>query len=285
MIAPQMHLDRIGSVFVAQPLLTAGVLRSRPGIPILMYHSVSDDPELGVSPYYRVTTSRARFREQVRWLHEHGFEAIDLPEALLRLGQGGEGCNRSVVITFDDGFQDFLTNAWPVLREFGFLPSVFLPTAYIGTVRKSFKGRPCLTWSEVRELRTQGVSFGAHTVNHPVLHRLPWTDVVREIVDSRATIEDELQERVSTFAYPFAYPQEDTRFVSRFRRELLALGFSSAVTTVIGKAQPGHDPLCLKRLPVNDSDDWRLFSGKLAGAYDWLGAAQFLSRRAKALTR
>lgn len=277
-----MQLDRVASVFLAQPLLASGLLRSKPGIPILMYHSVSDDPEASVSPYYRLTTSPARFREQMRWLHEQGFEVIDLTEAMRRLGDGADGGQDcSVVVTFDDGFQDFLTDAWPVLAEFGFGASMFLPTAYIGNERKSFKGRPCLTWAEVRELRSRGVSFGAHTVSHPVLHHLPWGDVAREVGDSRARIEDELQERVSTFAYPFAFPQENRPFVTRFRRQLVDLGFTGAVTTVIGRAKPGHDLLCLKRLPVNDRDDRRLFSSKVAGAYDWVGNLQFLSRAAK----
>jgi hypothetical protein len=118
-----------------------------------------------------------------------------------------------------------------------------------------------------------------------VLHRLPWADVAHEVGDSRARIEDELQERISTFAYPFAFPQEDRRFVHRLRQELVALGFTGAVTTMVGRATLGHDPLRLKRLPVNDCDDQRLFSSKLAGAYDWVGNVQFLSRAAKALKR
>lgn len=254
-------------------------------IPILMYHSISDDVEKGVSPYYRVTTSPARFREHMRWLHEHGFAVIDLAEALRRLDTGSDDHVRSVVVTFDDGFQDFLTDAWPALAQYGFTASMFLPTAYIGNDRGSFKGRPCLTWGEVRELHAHGVSFGSHTVNHPVLHDLPWPDVTRELGDSKARIEDEVQERVNTFAYPFAFPQEDRRFVTRLRRELADLGFTGAVTTAIGRAKQGHDPLCLKRLPVNDCDDYRLFTSKLAGAYDWLGPVQLLSRAAKVLTR
>jgi peptidoglycan/xylan/chitin deacetylase (PgdA/CDA1 family) len=279
-----MHLDRQATLLFTAPLVRAGVLRMRRAIPILMYHSVSDSVEKGVSPYYRVTTSPARFREHMRWLHEHGFVVIDLAEALRRL-DAGIGLDRAVVVTFDDGFQDFLTEAWPALAQYGFRASMFLPTAYISNDRRSFKGRPCLTWSEVRELQSQGVSFGSHTVSHPVLHDLPWSDVARELRDSKVQIEDEVQERVDTFAYPFAFPQEDRPFVTRLRRELADLGFTGAVTTAIGRAKPGHDPLCLRRLPVNDCDDYRLFTSKLAGAYDWLGPVQLLSRTAKVLTR
>jgi peptidoglycan/xylan/chitin deacetylase (PgdA/CDA1 family) len=170
-----------------------------------------------------------------------------------------------------------------VLSDFGYSATMFLPTAYIGNDRQSFKGRPCLTWDEVRRLRAGGIMFGAHTVTHPVLHRMSWPAITTEIGDSRARIEDELMEPVRTFAYPFAFPREDQQFVGRLRQELTALGFSAAVTTAIGRAKPGHDPLSLRRLPVNDCDDRRLFMAKLKGGYDWLGGLQYLARSAKGL--
>ena len=65
-----------------EPLRRAGVVRPSPGIPILMYHSISDDPEAGVSPYYRLATSPRRFRDQMRWLRDGGYRVIDLMEAI-----------------------------------------------------------------------------------------------------------------------------------------------------------------------------------------------------------
>ena len=112
---------------------------------------------------------------------------------------------------------------------------------------------------------------------------MAWPAITREIGDSRFRIEDELREPIQTFAYPFAFPREDQRFVNRLRQELTALRFSAAVTTAIGRAKPGHDPLSLRRLPVNDCDDRRLFMAKLRGGYDWLGGLQYLARSAKGL--
>jgi peptidoglycan/xylan/chitin deacetylase (PgdA/CDA1 family) len=275
------RLDRTASVSLLQPMLRAGLLRAKPGIPILMYHSISDDPEPDASPYYRLTTSPARFREQMRWLRDGGYSVIDLAEALRRLELGLPDAERSVVLTFDDGFRDFMSHAWPVLAEFKFTATVFLPTAFIGNSQRCFKGRECLTWPEIRELHHRGVSLGAHTVNHPELYRLPWTEVRRELRDSRLQIESELQAPVSTFAYPYAFPQEDRDFTNRFRHELLAQGYVGSVTTIIGRAQPGTDALCLARLPVNECDDEHLFMSKLAGAYDWMGSLQLLFRRTK----
>ena len=190
----------------------------------------------------------------MRWLRDGGYSVIDLQEALRRLERGLPDAEPCVVLTFDDGFRDFMSRAWPVLSEFQFTATVFLPTAFIGNSPKAFKGRECLTWSEVRDLHHCGISFGAHTVSHPDLYRLPWTDIRQELRDSRLQIESELQAPVTTFAYPYAFPQEDQDFVNRFRQEVIAQGYCGAVTTMIGRARPGSGAL-LPRLPVNECDD------------------------------
>ncbi len=74
-----------------------------------------------------------------------------------------------MVITFDDGFADFYTNAFPLLNRYGFSATVYLPTAYIGKSAREFKGVECLTWDQVRALDRAGVEFGSHTVSHPQL--------------------------------------------------------------------------------------------------------------------
>jgi len=239
-----------------------------------MYHSISGDDERGVRSYFRLTTSPARFQEHLRLLADHGFTATSLERAL-DAPPPGEGRMRNVVLTFDDGYADFLEHAWPTLEAFSFTASVFLPTAFIGeTARQTFKGRECLTWPEVRGLSRRGVSFGSHTVSHPALRGLPWPDVRTELRASRDRIEWELGAPVTTFAYPFAFPTNDRDFVSRFCLELRDQGYRANVTTMIGRLSSGDDLLQVKRLPVNDADDRHLFLAKLAGAYDWVGTLQ-----------
>ncbi len=275
-----MRVDRLASLFVAKPLIASGLMRPAKGIPILMYHSVSDDPEHGTHPYHRLATSPAHFHVQMQWLHQQGYETIGVPEALERLSDGLADHTRAVVLTFDDGFRDFLTDAWPTLSEFGFTATVFLPTGYIGHPRMSFNRRDCLTWSEVRALHTEGARFGAHTVTHPRLHTLPWTDIRRELRDGKARIEEELQTTVDTFAYPYAFPQEDLPFLNQLKMELSEVGYAYSVTTAIGRSTTGCDPLHLKRLPINQADDLSLFASKIFGAYDWVGGLQGVVRRA-----
>lgn len=249
-------------------------------LPVLMYHSISDDPETGVGAYYRVATSPRRFAEQMQWLADAGYRGVSLEEAL----SVGAGAKKLAAITFDDGFRDFHTTAWPVLKAHRFTATMYLPTAFIDSQRRAFFNRECLTWDEVRELRREGARFGSHTVNHPKLYELAWETIENELADSKKLIEQELGESVSSFAYPFAFPQEDRNFMHRLKAVLKASGYQNCATTIIGNLRPGTDEFWVKRQPVNDCDDRALFNAKLAGAYDWMASPQAVVRRVKKWT-
>jgi hypothetical protein len=101
------------------------------------------------------------------------------------------------------------------------------------------------------------------------------------LADSKQCLEHELGEGIASFAYPYAFPQEDRQFTEPFARLLLELGYRNCATTVIGRSPANAAPLFLKRLPINSCDDRRLFEAKLTGAYDWLGLAQYAYRQAR----
>lgn len=273
-----MRLDRWLTLWVFRR-----IARKRPGcVPVLMYHSISDDAETGVPPYYRVATSPRRFAEHLDWLAAGGYRGVSLEAAVEALTSDPPPPQPLVAITFDDGFRDFHTQAGSALRKHGFTATMYLPTAFIADQRRSFQGRECLTWDEVRELRALGIRFGSHTVNHPKLYELTWDKIETELRCSKQRIEDELREEIGSFAYPYAFPQEDVSFGQKLRELMNRCGYRSCVTTIIGRAQPGDDPLRLRRLPANSCDDHALFRAKLGGAYDWLGGAQGLIRRMRA---
>jgi len=274
-------MDRIISLYLGHPLarlLTNGDLR----IPILMYHSISADPEDGVHPYYRVNTAPGIFEAQMRLLRDAGFKSLTVSQLVALLDKGGSVRERLVAITFDDGYRDLYLEAFPILQRYGLTATVYLPTAFIGDSPLRFKGRECLTWSEVSEMAKEGIEFGSHTVHHPRLVELHRSDVVNEIRDSKDAIEQRLGEEVSSFAVPYAFPEHDPTFASFLRDTLAEAGYTSNVTTILGTAVAGDNPFFLKRLPVNSSDDEALFRAKLAGAYNWLRLPQLLSKRAAA---
>jgi peptidoglycan/xylan/chitin deacetylase (PgdA/CDA1 family) len=262
------------SLYAFRPLMEMNVISNRRALPILMYHSISEDAEPNASPYYKTTTRPALFAQHLRWLSDAGFRSVGLEDGI-RIAQQGNGAQeKAVVITFDDGFRDFYDSAFPALKAHGHTATVFLPTAFIGESRQAFKGRECLTWEEVRELRAQGIQFGSHSVNHPVLYETPWGEIENQLAFSKKKLEQELGEKVASFAYPYAFPQQDQRFAGTFKKLLRQQSYRHCVTTMIGRVQSGDDLLSLKRLPVNDGDDRPLLLAKLNGAYDWLAYPQ-----------
>src|ERR1035437_4912352 len=278
-----LRLDRLATLYVVDPILR----RTSPGkasISILMYHSIADEDEAGVHPYHRTVTAPPVFAAQMESLHQAGFSVIGLSEAIRRCTEP-EAAKNSVVITFDDGFRNFYTNAFPVLNRYGFTATMFLPTAHIGESRLRFKGKECLTWGEVRELQKHGISFGSHTVTHPQLHDCDAHSIKEEIVDSKQTIEHKLGCAVQSFSYPYAFPETDASFKGKLRGELRQAGYETGVCTTVGRLGPASDPFFLKRLPVNSGDDSQLFRAKLAGSYDWLAKPQYLVKMAKKWVR
>ena len=280
-----------------------------------MYHSISDDPEPGVAPYYRVNTSPSVFRQHIQFLADHGYHTIGLDELLklLRASGGAPPGNLEirkaesplapapsvarrppVLLTFDDGFRNFFTEAFPALQEHGFTATVFLPTGFIGDSRRHFAPRStlhapraasaeCLTWKEVRELRQAGIEFGSHTVNHPRLVELGWPEIKSEISDSKSEVEQRLGAPVTAFCYPYAFPQGDRAFARELSDLLRETGYACCTTTELGRVQPRDDRYRLKRLPANSLDDPCFFAAKLEGGYDWLASPQRLAKAIKSL--
>ncbi len=268
------RLDRLATLYFFRPLQRLR-LAPKSGIPILMYHSISEAAEQNRHPYFCTSTAPAIFAEHMRLLHKQNYLTVSLQDAVQRLEAPGQSYDKLVVLTFDDGYQDFFTDAFPILSKYGFTATVFLPTAYIGKTARRFKGNDCLTWDQIRELRTAGTHFGSHTVTHPQLRTLKTQAVREELRDSKETIEDKLGCPVNSFAYPFALPEGDHAFTQRLRTMLEETGYETGVSTRVGTADRTDDKFFAKRLPVNSGDDSRLFAAKLAGAYDWLQTLQY----------
>lgn len=277
-----LRLDRTATRYLVGPVRLYLIPAPRPRIPILMYHRISSAPESGVHPYFRVNTSAATFDAQLRFLKTNGYSAVNLDQATGLLTRPQKRL-KPVVITFDDGYRDFYTDAFPLLQKYGFTATVFLPTGYIDDQRQAFKQVDCLTWAEVRELHTCGIVFGSHTVTHPQLANLKRQEIREELARSKAQIEDHLGRPVRSFSYPFQFPETDAKFISFVQESLEGAGYSNGVSTIVGTATNTDNGFFLKRLPVNNDDDISLFRWKLQGGYDWVHAPQYWFKRIKRL--
>lgn len=290
------RLDRFLSLYFFHLLFRSGILRGCKGIPILMYHSISEPSEGNrAHPYYETCTSPRVFAEHMQFLHDGNYHVISLDQAVSLLKEskspnepnGLNEPNRAsfVVLTFDDGFEDFYSKAFPILESLGFCCIVYLPTAAVGNDEIGLMRKKHLSWNQVRELHSYGVSFGSHTVNHPQLAELKNETVEMELSKSKEEIEQQLGNEVSSFSYPYAFPEENIRFVNPLREMLQSIGYLNGVTTKIGLSGKQDDPLFLRRIPVNVFDDLPFFRVKTEGAYDWLHGMQRMFKFSKKMSR
>lgn len=285
-----MRFDRLLTLYFFCPLLKFKQRSNEPRIAILMYHSVSKPNGTFSRPYYEVCTSPETFETHMKFLYENNYQVISLLQVLNLLNQPGalNKHNKSykpvkpyVVLTFDDGFRDFYTQAAPVLQKYGFTASVFLPTAYIGDEgkRKRFNGKMCLTWNEVRRLTEQGFSFGSHTVTHPKLIEFTRREIEYELCHSMEVIKKNTGLPTDTFCYPYSFPQQNRIFLNTLSSIMQECGYQVALTTKIGTICPENVSLFLPRIPVNDFDDNIFLARKLDGSYDWTQKLQSLYKR------
>jgi Predicted xylanase/chitin deacetylase len=238
-------------------------------VPILTYHSISQNLFGKVHPYYHINTPVSIFAMQMRWLRQAGYRTIKLSE-LMNGFETTRDFSKAVVLTFDDGYQDFFTDAFPLLKQCGFAATVFLATDRIRDTSVRVEGADYLTWNEVRALHSQGVEFGSHSVTHADLRSLGPEQIDYELGYSKETIEQRIGAPVESFSYPFALPEEDRNFIRYLADTLQNVGYSNGVSSTIGRAKPTDSRFFLPRLSVNSWDDVELLRAKVEGGYDWL---------------
>lgn len=276
-----IRFDRIISLYLVYPIRGYLLPFSKKSIPILMYHSISDKTEDWVNPYFRVTTPPALFERHMQMLSEMGYCAWplrNLDEMLLNPSR------KFAVLTFDDGFRDFYTTAWPIMKKHGFSGTVFLPVKFIDDVDSELiKGKKHLTWDQIRELDAQGIEFGSHTVRHLQLKDCPKDIIKREIIDSKIIIEKSLRNHVFSFSYPFSLPFNDKKTMQTIIGSIAEAGYRYSVGTKLGTVTKIDKNKILPRLPINSMDDEAFFKAKLRGAYNWLVTPQYIYKSLKQL--
>jgi peptidoglycan/xylan/chitin deacetylase (PgdA/CDA1 family) len=192
-------------VIPRQPWNISGVTPSGYQIvPILVYHN------LGPQPKGRMLLAASKFDEQMRYLKDQGYRVINLREFRQFIEGKRQLPQRSVVLSFDDGYKSFREYAEPILKELGFTATLFVYTDYVGA------GRNAVSWKDLRELKEAGFDIEAHSKTHSDLRRKQGESEA----DYAARIRSELQlpqnlfrqnlgEPVQTIAYPYGAWDED----------------------------------------------------------------------------
>jgi peptidoglycan/xylan/chitin deacetylase (PgdA/CDA1 family) len=216
-------------------------------IPILMYHSISSF----ASPRFRpnIVTPEA-FEDQLTYLEESGYNSVTVSQFVQAMGKGG--CTlppRPVLLTFDDGYADFYTEALPALRCHGFIATLYVATGYVGGTSRWLRTieettRPMLTWTQLAEINANGIECGAHSHTHLPLDILPLDAADEEIVRSKKLLEEHLGQLVSSFAYPYGY------YSDRVQQIVRETGFTSACAVRLAMSSLLDNPYALARLAI-----------------------------------
>jgi len=227
--------------------------------PIVMLHSISTARERYLKTY---CLSPRRFSQFMEWVKKAGYTP-----ALPTEWESLTASRRRVILTFDDAYDDFLRDAFPVLQRFGFTATVFVVVDRIGKTNdwdqsKGYPTRRLLSLEQIRELHRHGIHFGSHTLTHAWLTRLPDRDLEREVRDSKSRLEDLLGAEVPCFSYPYGAVD------MRVRAAVARAGYKVAVSTREG-LNGWEDRLCLKRVNVCDTDTMLEFRLKLARGIDF----------------
>ncbi len=177
----------------------------RTELPILMYHGIEDVPPTDPLSPWRV--SPGLFKEQLAALRQNGYQSIDIEDWWRAASTGKSLPAKVVLITFDDAYANFLNGAYPILEEYGFTATVFVPTDYIGRSAewdaKYNRHDELLNNQEIRFLSEQGIKFASHTKSHPWLTVPSPTRVLEELRESRERLEALIGESVDQIAYPY----------------------------------------------------------------------------------
>ena len=250
-------------------------IMSETKIPIITYHSIDDSGSV-------VSIAPSVFRRQVKYLSDAGYTSLSLKGLISTLKNGNELPDKPVVLTFDDGFKNFYSQAFPVLSEYSFCATVFLVTDFCGKYN-DWSGNPVelprselLSWSDIKALNDAGIEFGSHTKTHPDLTKLSRTEAEAEITQSKTAIEDTIGTEAVTFAYPFGRSNASVRNIA-------AANFEASCSVDLGKITPRSDLSSLERIDAYYLQNQRLFEMLPSATFDLYMSGRQILRSAKSL--
>ncbi len=230
-------------------------VRGRTAIPVLLYHAVGADRSAWISQF---TVTPATFDRHLELIMASGRTALSVEE--LRLGLAGELTlpDRTVVVTFDDGFAEWADVVAPALARWGLTATMFVTTGFLD--RRSPGGDQMLSWSAVEELVDAGHEIGAHSATHPELDTLDASGVRAEIRDCRRELEDRLSVPVRSFAYPHGYSNREVQRLVR------SAGYDSACAVKNSLSHTEDLPYSIARLTVTCRTSDTALAAWLAGS-------------------
>ncbi len=221
-------------------------------IPVLLYHTVSDPSQSRLYP--GICVPPRRFAAQMNILHKNGFKTIGTGSlaAYLSGGAVADMPERPIMITFDDGYSDNLTEALPEMEKYGFKSVIYTVASSIGgenswDVALGEHPKRMMGRDELLRCIELGHEIGGHTLNHAHLAALGKKEAACEIAEGNRVLEEMLGIRIENFAYP--YGEYDDKTIDIIKDS----GLLCAVTTDFGTNTSGTDPFLVRRIPVRSN--------------------------------
>jgi peptidoglycan/xylan/chitin deacetylase (PgdA/CDA1 family) len=218
----------------------ATLINDNIGVPVLYYHSVTEPAS------NEVTITPEKLRVQLKYIKDQGYITLTMSELKDYLLNNLPIPEKSIVITFDDGYMDNYYNAFPILKEFNMDATIFCITS-------DLNGSYYLSKEAIKEMSSYGIDIESHTVNHPKLSKMTYEEQLTELKESKKTLESITGKTVDAVAYPFGDFNEDSVKAAK------SAGYTLAFTTNRGLADRDDNPLKLDRIYISSAYDMNTF--------------------------
>lgn len=208
-------------------------------VPTLMYHHIQQSDIARAKGYSGLNVTPETFQKQLAYLKNQGYNSIDVAQLIAFFEKGINLPKKSILLTFDDGYDDFATYAAPLLIQYGFKASMFLPTGLM-------ENPGYLKWNTVRDLSRQGFYFGNHTWSHRNMGASLAVDQ-KEITTADTQLNDHELNANKVFVYPYGtISSQAINFLRDF-------GYTLAFTTKPGRILCQKQRLTLPRIRIGDT--------------------------------
>lgn len=199
-------------------------------LPILMYHSISSGNSLRVP--------KSEFASHMKWLKDNDYVTLSPEEVYRVFTTNSMPSKKSVLITFDDGYTDNYTKAFPILKQYGMKATIFMIEQSIGRPNH-------LTDEQMDEMMAHGISIESHTIHHLELNQLSKQQQEEELKGSKTFFDQRFSQRTRMVSYPVGRYNEETLKLAKEAR------YQMAVTTEPGHAKKEQGMMSLHRVRIS----------------------------------
>lgn len=229
-------------------------LRSIYAVPILMYHKIDENYRES-----KLSVSAESLERQMAFLRKHGYRIVSLGELREQLSSDKPIAYKTVAVTFDDGYKNNYTDAFPVLKRHNIPACIFVAVDKIG--KDGY-----LSWSDLKEMSEGGIDIGSHTLTESYLPKIKDKDrLEQEITVSRQQLKSKIAGSGDFFAYPGGGLDKN------IREMVIGAGYRGACATNPGRRYPNDDIYALKRIRISrTSDNLFVFWIEASGFYTWI---------------